>query len=583
MLLNFDMTATAFVEEGHVLTFACNVLRMRPEQFSDPRGLPDHLRQILLREMKTLKVEIMHRGAERRKFRVIGISRLGANQLTFPDLDSGAQVTVADYFKAQYQELRYPHLPCLHVGSPKRHVYLPMEVCKVVAQKRAKKLSDAMTSEMNAKTCTRPQERARHIHERAVAAEYHNDPYLREFKIACHPQLLEVEGRVLPPPLVQYGSGGRNQVVKPTMGAWNMRDTHLHTPIPLSSWAVINLGRARDDQVHRFVENLVGAMISVGIFVERQAQRPPIFRGQMQDAQALMTQAARAASEMIGGRRPQLLLVLKPDADQASYFMIKRISDTELGLPSQCCIDKHVFKCNRQYAANVVLKINAKLGGVNLTLVEDLPKFEQPTMIFGADVTHPPAGEKSQPSIAAVVGSMDRYARYSGAIRMQGHRVEIIADLELLALAMLKQFYRSTGGVKPARIIFYRDGVSEGQFKHVMAQEVTALRRAFTRLDASYTPRVTFIVVQKRHHTRFFAMNRQDSDRSGNPLREWPSYTAHAQTERQTVAPNTSNVFGTDLFAMQCCFFCTAGTVVDSGVCHPTEFDFYLLSHAGRP
>jgi eukaryotic translation initiation factor 2C len=53
-------------------------------------------------------------------------------------------------------------------------------------------------------------------------------------------------------------------------------------------------------------------------------------------------------------------------------------------------------------------------------------------------------------------------------IRMQGHRVEIIADLELLALAMLKQFYRSTGGVKPARIIFYRDGVSEGQFKQVM-------------------------------------------------------------------------------------------------------------------
>ena len=137
-------------------------------------------------------------------------------------------------------------------------------------------------------------------------------------------------------------------------------------------------------------------MISSGIFVEPQAQRPPIFRGLMRDASALMTQAARAASEMVGGRRPQLLLVLKPDADQASYFQIKRISDTELGLPSQCCIDKHVFKCNRQYAANVVLKINAKLGGINLTLVDNLPKFEQPTMIFGADVTHPAAGEKSQ-------------------------------------------------------------------------------------------------------------------------------------------------------------------------------------------
>ena len=47
--------------------------------------------------------------------------------------------------------------------------------------------------------------------------------------------------------------------------------------------------------------------------------------------------------------------------------MIKRISDTELGLPSQCCIDKHVFKCNRQYASNVVLKINAKLGMCSLS------------------------------------------------------------------------------------------------------------------------------------------------------------------------------------------------------------------------
>ena len=55
----------------------------------------------------------------------------------------------------------------------------------------------------------------------------------------------------------------------------------------------------------------------------------------------------------------------------------------------------------------------------------------------------------------------------------------------------------------------------------LQAQEVTALRRAFKRLDASYAPRVTFIIVQKRHHTRFFAMSRQDSDRSGNPLREY--------------------------------------------------------------
>ena len=145
----------------------------------------------------------------------------------------------------------------------------------------------------------------------------------------------------------------------------------------------------------------------------------------MRDAQALMTQAARAASEMIGGRRPQLLLVLKPDAEQASYFMIKRISDTELGLPSQCCIDKHVFKCNRQYAANVVLKINAKLGGVNLTLVEDLPKFEQPTMIFGGRDA-PPAGENRSPQLLQVAAWIDTRGISNSHARSSR---EIIADL----------------------------------------------------------------------------------------------------------------------------------------------------------
>ena len=33
--------------------------------------------------------------------------------------------------------------------------------------------------------------------------------------------------------------------------------------------------------------------------------------------------------------------------------------------------------------------------------------------------------------------------------------------------SMLLKFYRRNGGSKPTRILFYRDGVSEGQFKEV--------------------------------------------------------------------------------------------------------------------
>ncbi|MCE8166464.1 MAG: hypothetical protein I3270_02350 [Candidatus Moeniiplasma glomeromycotorum] len=52
-------------------------------------------------------------------------------------------------------------------------------------------------------------------------------------------------------------------------------------------------------------------------------------------------------------------------------------------------------------------------------------------------------------------------------------------------------------------------------------------------LEANYKPTITFVVVQKRHHTRFFPI--QGADRTGN---------------------------------------CFPGTVVDRDITHPFEFDF---------
>lgn len=165
-------------------------------------------------------------------------------------------------------------------------------------------------------------------------------------------------------------------------------------------------------------------------------------------------------------------------------------------------------------------------------------------MIFlGADVTHPPAGDNKKPSIAAVVGSMDAHpSRYSATVRVQQHRQEIIQDLANMVKEMMIQFYRATR-FKPVRIIFYRDGVSEGQFPSVLNSELLAIRKACIALEDDYQPGITFIVVQKRHHTRLFcADKREQIGRSGN---------------------------------------IPAGTTVDVGITHPTEFDFYLCSHAG--
>ncbi|CAI5524418.1 unnamed protein product [Closterium sp. Naga37s-1] len=232
-------------------------------------------------------------------------------------------------------------------------------------------------------------------------------------------------------------------------------------------------------------------------------------------------------------------------------------------LSSNCCLATKLGK-GKQYLANVALKINAKVGGRNTALVDSIQRqipliCHEYTILFGADVTHPSPGEDNSPSIAAVVASMDwpEMARYRALVSAQAHRVEIIQNLYTcsqdangtlqhggMVRELLISFYRSTGH-KPQRVVMYRDGVSDGQFAAVKEFEVAAIKQACASLEESYNPLVTFAVVQKRHHTRFFpfdSRNRSTTDRSGNAL---------------------------------------PGTVIDTGICHPTEFDFYLLSHSG--
>lgn len=225
---------------------------------------------------------------------------------------------------------------------------------------------------------------------------------------------------------------------------------------------------------------------------------------------------------------------------------MKRVGDTVLGMATQCVQAKNVNKTSPQTLSNLCLKINVKLGGINSILVPSIrPKvFNEPVIFLGADVTHPPAGDNKKPSIAAVVGSMDAHpSRYSATVRVQQHRQEIIQELSSMVRELLIMFYKSTGGYKPHRIILYRDGVSEGQFPHVLQHELTAIREACIKLEADYRPGITFIVVQKRHHTRLFCADKKEqSGKSGN---------------------------------------IPAGTTVDVGITHPTEFDFYLCSHQG--
>ena len=546
MMLNIDVSATAFYKAQPVIEFMCEVLDIK-DVHEQKRPLTDSQRVKFTKEIKGtygLKVEITHCGTMRRKYRVCNVTRRPAQTQSFPlQLESGQTVecTVARYFLERYKmKLQYPHLPCLQVGQEQKHTYLPLEACNIVGGQRCiKKLTDMQTSTMIKATARSAPDREKEINNLVQKADFNKDPYLQTFGISVSYQMTEVRGRVLPPPRIEYGGRIKSAAV-PNQGVWDMRGKQFYSGIEIKVWAIACFApqrTVREDALRNFTQQLQRISNDAGMPILGQPcfckyatgpdQVEPMFRYLKNTYQGL-----------------QLIVVVLPGKTPV-YAEVKRVGDILFGLATQCVQAKNVNKTTPQTLSNLCLKINVKLGGINNILLPSIRPavFREPVIFLGADVTHPPAGDASKPSIAAVVGSMDAHpSRYSATVRVQQHRQEIIQELSSMVRELLIQFYKATR-FKPTRIIFYRDGVSEGQFQQVLYHELRAVREACMKLEIGYQPGITFIVVQKRHHTRLFCADRKDQiGRSGN---------------------------------------IPAGTTVDVGITHPTEFDFYLCSHAG--
>ncbi|CAN4100830.1 unnamed protein product [Withania somnifera] len=517
------------------------------------------------KNLRGVKVEVSHQGI--RRYKISGMSDQAVKDIMFSLDGTERRISVVEYFRQKYNiVLRYPMLPAIQAGSSSKPVYLPMEICKIVkGQRYTKMLNGRQVTEMLKATCQRPVEREEAIQQIVNANNYADDKMMGEFGIGVSSGMTAIEARVLQPPMIKYHHSGQESRVDPRVGQWNMINKKLYNGGRVDTWTCVNFSsRVQPEQL---CMELIDMCCSKGmefnsnpLVAIRSAHAGSIER-------TLGDIHRESTNELAKGNHRakylQLLIVIVPDVS-GHYGTIKRVCETDLGIVSQCCQPKNVMKPNKRYLENLALKINVKVGGRNSVLElaynKQIPFLtDVPTIIFGADVTHPQPGEDSSPSIAAVVASMDwpEVTKYRGIVSAQAHRKEIIMDLYTekedpkrgivrggMIMELLKAFRRSTN-MKPLRIIFYRDGVSEGQFNQVLLEEMDAIRKACSSLEEGYMPRVTFVVVQKRHHTRLFPAkhnDRQMTDRSGNIL---------------------------------------PGTVVDTKICHPTEFDFYLCSHAG--
>ncbi|KAI0236467.1 hypothetical protein L0F63_003111, partial [Massospora cicadina] len=547
LALNVDTIVCTFYKPGNLLDLIMAFIGLRQrDELRDPR-LKEHLKRIKS-FIKNLRVTLNYRGDNPREHKIRDLSMISADNTKFTLVEDGVErgeTTVAEYFVRKMGiRLDFPMLPCVEI---KRGVLIPLELCDVIpGQRYAKKLNEQQTAEMIKITCVPPKVRAERIMNglRLMAPE--KNDHLRQFGLRVEPTLLQVPSRLLPVPMVHYHGSSREKSLRPVDGAWNLRDKKLFEGKELKVWSVVVFGtegRIRRNVVETFIREHVATCIATGLQITNE--RPKIYYAPPRAGtaeKALQDIYVSTGNEFKA--RPQLLFCILPDKGAELYNAIKAACELGLGIPTQCVQSEKIFKPNRQYSANVCLKMNAKLGGINAAIhPNELGDLKSPpTLIIGADLSHPGPGFDESPSITAAIGTIDFSAcRYSSSVRVQKGRVSIILDLQSMVVELLKMFFRGTGA-KPARILYFRDGVSEGQFQQVLCTEMLAIKRGCASLEKGYSPTITFVLTQKRHHTRFFPMKQPDQDRSGN---------------------------------------CKAGTIVESGICHPHYFDFFLQAHSG--
>ncbi|KIY33612.1 argonaute [Cryptococcus gattii E566] len=569
--VQLDNATSAFIEPGMLVDVAPKILGLAGaggggrggRGRGGPRGgfhggAPGPVRPIQeLNPLQIRKLSDLLRGAKftvthRKTERIFAIARLTSQPaegikftLNGKDGQPDRTVSVAQYFQEQYNtKVTRPRLPCIQYGKN----FVPMEFVRLEPFNAIPmmKITPDQTAEIIREAAKPPNLRQDSIQGWRQKLNYENLPKLKAWHLQVQSQMMSVPARVLPPPAINYAG---NQSLRANFGGWNLKGVKFNKPgKPLTSWAVVSFDeRCTVPDLQKFINYFTGVLTQYGCPV--QNRRPALLQlnpnagGPNMGIKPALQQAAKAAF-METKANPQIILCILPRKEASIYQAIKSVGAEGLFKPVVTqCLQSAKIKSDRgidQYCGNVAMKVHCKLGGVTHQVKHNVDKT---TMLCGADVTHPPSrGRVLYPSIAATVASINGENNYfAGCVTEQGGRVEIIQLLDEMITHHIKTFEKNTGA-KPQKILFYRDGVSEGQYRFCVDQELQSIKKACKALGGNYNPKVTFVICAKRHAMRFFAASDADRDRTGN------------------LPP---------------------GTVVDKGVTSPHNFDFYLQAHAG--
>ncbi|XP_060827964.1 piwi-like protein Siwi [Bombus pascuorum] len=450
-------------------------------------------------------------------------------------LKNGGKITYRDYYKNKYRiTIREKRQPLLITRARPRDrrsgqcelIYLVPELCRATGLTDKMRENFGLMRSLAEYTRVSPDSRMKKLmdfnnrlrSEPAIVAE------LSQWNLTLADRLLDVPARVLDAELILLGN---NCVISAGKGADWTRQLHnkrLYNPRRLKLWVTIHGSKVKGE-VQNFVHLVKGAASGMGCNINL----PRFYEISDERSNAY----AEFLEFVLGKTKPELVLCIVPNNRSDRYSAIKKKCIVDRHTPSQVFLEKNLTNKNvRTIATKVAIQMNCKLGGSPWSV--ELPEIN--LMVIGFDVCHDTSNKSRD--YGAMVASLDKgLTRYFSVTSAHNVGQELSNKFALnLESALLA--YRKANAKFPSFIVFYRDGVGEGQVPYVLDHEVGQIR---DKLNALYKAsgvlvKFAFVIVTKRINTRIFR-------------------------EKNNPPP---------------------GTVIDDVVTNPLRYDFFIVSQSVR-
>ncbi|KAJ6641425.1 Protein argonaute-2, partial [Pseudolycoriella hygida] len=524
--LNVDVNHKAFPKRYGSLVDLLRDMRMN----IDPsRGIHRDVEFALAKHLGGLEICYNGKG-QKRIYKFVEIARK-PNDVKFI-LENGQETSVLQYFQSIGRHIEYPNLPCIRLGNTIKSHIVPMEFCSIPdRQVINKKCTKNQTSAIIKQAATSTDDRKAKIMELIRKISHNQSPVIRGFGMQVGSDFEKVPIRQLEAPKLVYGG---NKTVQPQTGVWRGENMQFLMPKTRVQWAILNTNdKTSRIELKELAEKLQQYSVPTGL---QLAAKPVTIQsyGETHKIEAFLHKVGQ-------GQQIHIVFVVIP-ASGSNYSKIKQMAEINYGVLTQCIKSGTVLRKRKESStiSNILLKVNAKLNGTNHKLQASpiLTAAPGKVMVIGADVTHPSPEQRSIPSIVGVAASHDHNAFcYNMCWRLQAPKLEIIQDFKEICKNHLKIFKQKNGAF-PEKILYYRDGVSEGQFDEVMAVEKRAMSEACREVEQGYDKKVGAKISD----------DFQKKESKTGPTR-----------------PGNNNV--------------PAGTVVDTVIIRPMENNFFLVSH----